>query len=309
MALIALTGATGFIGRHVVAALSGRHRLRALVRRPDDALARQGVEQITGDLHDEGALARLAAGAQVLVHLAGAIDAPDRATFMRINAGGSERVAIAAAHGGVRRLVFVSSLAAREPHLSAYAASKAEAEARVLAVAGRYELVTVRPPAVYGPGDRATLELFRGLHRGLLVLPGSRRARFSLLYVRDLAELLGELVHAPDVDGLVLEPDDGRPGGWGWDEVAEVAAAVLGRRVRILALPRPVALLAALAGELACRPSGRTPPLPRDRIGQLYHRDWVCRPDGLAAVDWRPRTPLSEGMRETFAWYRAAGWL
>jgi len=309
MATVALTGATGFIGRHLVAALSGRHRLRALVRRPDDALAKQGVEQIKGELHDDDALVRLLAGCAVAIHLAGAIDAPDRATFFRINAEGSERVAVAAARTGVRRLVLVSSLAAREPHVSAYAASKAEAEARVLAVAGRYELVTVRPPAVYGPGDRATLEVFRALHRGLLVLPGRRRARFSLVYVRDLAELLALLIGAPDVDGLVLEPDDGRPGGWSWDEVAQTAAGVLGRPVRILTLPRPLAILAALAGELACRPRGRTPPLPRDRIGQLYHDDWVCRPEGLARLGWRPRTPLAGGMAETFAWYRAAGWL
>ncbi len=308
MAVVALTGATGFIGRHTVHRLARDHRVRALVRTPAEDLAALGVETVRGDLDDDAALARLVRGAEVVLHLAGAVHARDRRTFFRVNADGSERLAHAAAAARVSRFVLVSSLAAREPHVSAYAASKAEAEARVLAVGRPFELVIVRPPAIYGPGDRATLDLVRGLARGLLPLPAARRGRFSLLYVEDLAELLVRLVDAPGLDGLVLEPDDGRTGGWGWDELAAVATTVTGRPVRVLPIPRPLAWLLALAGEVAARLRGTAPPLPRDRLGQLYHPDWVCAPQALCHLpDWRPRVDLAEGLRRTLDWYRASG--
>ncbi len=309
MAVVAFTGASGFIGRHTLPRLARHHRVRILVRRPLEALP-PGVEQLVGGLHEEEVLSRLLEGAQVVLHLAGAIHAPSRRDFFHINADATGRLARLAAAARVERFILVSSLAAREPHVSHYAASKAEAEARVLAEGRSFELVIVRPPAVYGPGDRTTLDLFRGLARGLLPLPAARRGRFSLLYVEDLARLLVHLVEAPAVDGLVVEPDDGRPGGWSWDELAAMVADLTGRPVRILPIPRPLALLLALVGEGVARLRGGPPPLPRDRLGQLYHPDWVCTPEALARLPgWRPQVGLAEGLARTLDWYRAAGWL
>ena len=310
MRRVAVTGATGFIGRHLVTALAEGADLRLLIRRPDPALARSGATLLRGALDSEPALEALVADREVVVHLAGAIRAPDRRAFEAVNALATARLARAAARAGVRRFVLVSSLAARAPEVSAYAWSKARAEEELRAAAGAMEIVIVRPPAVYGPGDRATLEIFRGLARGLLVLPANRDARFSLIFVEDLAALLAHLCDAPLPSGLVLEPDDGRPGGYRWHDLAAIAASHAGRPVRLLLLPRAIGRLMASTSELIARIRGEAPLLPVDKLGEFYHSDWLCRPEGLEAIGgWRPLVNFVDGIGRTLAWYRAAGWL
>ncbi len=310
MRRVAITGATGFIGRHLVTALAGGADLRLLLRRPDPALARSGATVLRGSLDSESALGELVADREVVVHLAGAIRAPDRRTFEAVNALATARLARAAARAGVRRFLLVSSLAARAPEVSAYAWSKARAEEELRAAAGGMEIAIVRPPAVYGPGDRATLEIFRGLARGRLIMPASREARFSLIFVEDLAALLAHLCEAPFPPGLLLEPDDGRPGGYSWRELATIAGAHTGRPVRLVLLPRAAGQVLASTSELIARIRGAAPLLPVDKLGEFYHSDWLCRPEGLETVaGWRPLVDFAEGIGRTLAWYRAAGWL
>ncbi len=307
---IAITGASGFIGRHLVRALEGRARLRLLVRRPDATLAGNEVEILEGALESEAALADLVAGVETVIHAAGAIRAPDRARFEAINATATARLARAAAEAGVHRFVLVSSLAARAPEVSAYAWSKARAEAELRRFAETMQIAVIRPPAVYGPGDRATLEIFRGLARGRLVVPAAREGRFSLIFVEDLAALLAHLCEAPWPRGLILEPDDGHPGGYRWQDLADRAAAATGRPVRLVLLPRAAGQLVASTSELFARITGKAPLLPVDKLGEFYHSDWLCRPEGLEKVaGWRPHVTFAEGLDRTFAWYRAAGWL
>lgn len=307
---IAVTGATGFVGRHLVHALAARHEVRALVRRRDPALSELGVELVAGALEDGDALGRLVAGAEVVVHAAALIRAPSAAEFDRVNHRGTEHLVRAAARAGVRRFVLVSSLAARAPAVSAYARSKAAAETALKEAGGQLETVVVRPPAVYGPGDRATLEIFRGIARGRLILPANARGRFSLLYVEDLAALVAELVTAPLPAGLLVEPDDGTENGYDWPGLAAIASAAAGRPVKLHLLPRSAAGLLAGASELLARFTGGEAVLPRDKLGELFYPDWVCRarPDP-ALLSWRPAVGFAEGVRRTLEWYRAAGWL
>ncbi len=309
--IVALTGATGFVGRHVATALlqSGR-QVRALVRRHDERLAAAGATLVPGSLADAAALARLVQGADAVVHVAGTIQAPDRAAFLAANAAGSAAVAEAAAREPGRRLIHVSSLASREPGLSFYAETKALGEAAALKHADRLQVAVVRPPAVYGPGDRATLPIIQGLDRGWLLVPRSAAARFSLLEVGDLAALILRLLDAPPASGAVLEPDDGRAGGYGWADLAAIAEARLGRRVRLVRLPR--APLAAAAGwaERYAAARGRLPVLSRGKVAELFHHDWVCDRRSLEAVPgWQPRVGFAQGFSTTLAWYREAGWL
>ncbi len=184
---VALTGATGFIGRHLAIALkdAGYH-VRALIRRDDPALAALGVDLHFGDLESE--LERFVADSEVVIHVAGAVRGRDADHFHAVNARGSARLAAASGAGSL--FLQISSLAARLPEISPYAASKAAGEQLVLAHAGRLRVVVVRPPAVYGPEDRPTLPLFRGMTRGFLPHPRSRDARFSLLYAHDLVQLV-----------------------------------------------------------------------------------------------------------------------
>lgn len=130
MSLLAITGATGFVGSAVLdAARAEGHAVRALARR--DQPAREGVTWVRGDLNDAAALAALVQGADAVIHVAGLTNTPDPAAFESANVTGTANVLAAMRAAGVKRLVFVSSLAARMPGLSLYGASKAKAEALV----------------------------------------------------------------------------------------------------------------------------------------------------------------------------------
>lgn len=292
---IALTGATGFVGSRV-AALAGAS-LRALARRPQPA--RAGIAWVTGDLDDAAALARLCDGARAVIHVAGVVSAPDAAGFQAGNARGTANVVAAARAAGVQRFVHVSSLAAREPALSLYGASKARAETAV--AASGLDWVIVRPPGVYGPGDAEMLQLFRLAQRGLGVAPGGAAARFSLIHVDDLARALLALADAGPT-GQILEIDDGTPGGHSHADYARAIGAAVGRRVRVLPVPA-WALHAAAALRLSSK-------LTADRARYLAHPDWVARGGNarLAGL-WAPHMPLVDGLADAVAGYRARGWL
>ena len=194
---VAVTGASGFVGRAVVRRLvETGWPVRVLVRRCAPDLERACVVAVQGSLEDEAALQRLVAGAGAVVHCAGLVAAPSAAAFSQVNVVGSARLFAAAAGAATRpRILLLSSLAAREPRLSAYAHSKRAAEETLWQVADQgIEACALRPPAVYGPGDQATLPIFRQLRDGLLFVPAVTGARFSLLYVHDLADAVAHLL-------------------------------------------------------------------------------------------------------------------
>jgi nucleoside-diphosphate-sugar epimerase len=304
--IVAVTGATGFVGRHLIEALAAEAgvSVRALARKPAPDIAAMGAAVVRGRLENASALSALTEGADAVVHCAGVVAAARAADFHAANAEGTAAVLRAA--GPAARFVHVSSLAAREPGLSAYAASKRRAE-EMVAEADRPTAVVVRPPAVYGPGDRATLPIFRQLHRGLLIAPAARGARFSLIYVADLARLLARLALTRLAPKEPVEPDDGR-GGYGWADLASIAGRVSGRTIRTLYVPTGLLWPAALGAEAWGRALNRAPPLSRDKLRELGHGDWVCGrlPTGL---DWWPSTDFAAGYAETAAWYARAGWL
>lgn len=309
--LVALTGATGFIGRHIARDLV-RHgwRVRALLRRDDAELAGLGVEPVHGDLADEAALARLVAGVDWVVHGAGTVSAPRRADFLRINTTGTRSVArAAAALARPPRLLLLSSLAARHPSLSPYAQSKRRAELEVEALAEALRPVTVRPPAVWGPGDRGTLPIFAQLARGFVIAPRGGNHRFSLVYGPELAALVTVLLRSAPEGGRPVEPDDGMPEGYGWPELAAMAQAQLGRPVRLVPLPRAALALPAMISETVARWSGRPPMLSRGKLAELCHESWLVDRATTQGLDWRPRIGFAEGLAATMAWYKEAGWL
>lgn len=312
--MIAVTGASGFVGRDTVARLAARGlRPRIMLRRSDADLEAMAAGVVYGDLTDSSALERLVAGADAVVHIGGLVSAVRPAEFHRINCVAAERLAEAAAAAGVRCFLLVSSLAARQPELSPYAASKNAAEKALLRAAPGLRCAIVRPPGVYGPGDRATLPIFRQLAGGLVVVPGSAQARFSLIYVEDLARALVSLVEHPDAaawDGEPLPLDDGAEGGYAWSELAALAGRALGRRVRVLQLPP--ALLAPLAWGSAgvSRLTGKPAMISPGKLRELAWPDWVAKaqPQRLPS-DGRPRVPFTEGFTLTLQWYEKQGWL
>jgi uncharacterized protein YbjT (DUF2867 family) len=155
--LVAVTGGTGFVGKATLAALEGTgYSVRALARKVPAASG--SIKWVEGDLANRKALAKLVADAEAVIHIAGLTTATDPAHFEAVNVSGTLALIEAATDAGVRRFVHVSSLSAREPHLSAYGASKERAEKLVMASA--LDWTIVRPPGVYGPWDVDYLEMF-----------------------------------------------------------------------------------------------------------------------------------------------------
>lgn len=295
--IVALTGATGFVGGRLLdQALAAGHRVRALVRRPQPA--RAGVTWIAGDLSAPGALGE---GADAFVHVAGAVNARDRAGFAAANIAGTTAIVAAARAAGVARFVQVSSLAAREPALSNYGWSKAAAE-QVVADSGLAWTI-VRPPAVYGPGDLDQRDLFRMARLGLALMPPP--GRLSALHGDDLARLLLALARAPG-EGATYEPD-GPDGPITHRQYFAAIGAAVGRRP--LPLPLPAALL-RLGARADRRWRGDRARLTADRVAYMTHSDWTADPaKAPPPALWRPRIALAEGMADAARWYRAHGLL
>ncbi|QKS00196.1 NAD(P)H-binding protein [Sphingomonas sp. CL5.1] len=297
--ILALTGATGFVGGHVVRrALEAGHQVRALARRPQPA--RDGVSWIAGALDDPAALAELTAGADAVIHIAGVVNAPDRAGFAAGNVDGTRAIVAATAPG--TRFVHVSSLSAREPQLSIYGWSKREAEEVVAASALAWDMV--RPPGIYGPGDMEMLDVFRFARRGFSITPPAGRA--SWIHVDDLARLLVVLAETP-AGRAIYEMDDGREGGWTHHAFAEAVGVALGRAVRPIALTPGLLRLGARVDRLI---RGKRARLTADRVAYFCHPDWTVDPAKRPpAALWAPAIASDTGLRETVESYRAAGLL
>ena len=299
---LAVTGGTGFVGSHLIdAALAAGHEVKALTRRAQEP--REGVQWISGALDERDALKALVEDADAVIHVAGVISAADKAGFERGNVAGTLAMLAAATAGGVHRFVHVSSLAAREPKLSLYGASKARAEE--LVESSGLDWAIVRPPAVYGPGDRETLELFKMAKRGLVLLPP--KGRVSLIHVDDLARLLLALTARGTPKRLFIEPDDGTPGGWSHKEFAKALGQAVGRRNVSLSAPR---LLMRLAARIDGLVRGGRAKLTLDRAAYFSHPDWVVSSGRFPPPDlWHPRIEAHDGLAQTARWYADQGWL
>ncbi len=306
---IAITGATGFVGQALLdlaeldqAGQTGTP-VRALARSPQ--AARKGVEWIGGDLDNRPALSRLVTGAEAVIHVAGVVNPPDPAGFEAGNVTGTLNVIEAAIATGVPRLIFVSSLSAREPGLSAYGASKARAEKLVMA--SGLDWTIVRPPAIYGPRDREMFELFRIARWGVMPMP-PREGRASLIHVDDLARLLLALVPGGEaVTHQNFEPDDGKSAGWSHFELARAIGWAMGRRPWVVHLSRASLERAAWADRML---RGSKAKLTLDRVGYMSHTDWVASAaEKPPAALWKPHIATREGLRATAKWYRGQGWL
>lgn len=300
---IAVTGGTGFVGRALLetAAKTG-HAIRALTRREQPETP--GIEWVSGDLEDRSALSRLVDGAEAVIHVAGVVNAPDQAGFQQGNVEGTMRLVEQSLAEGMPRLVFVSSLSAREPQLSDYGESKRKAEKLVMA--SGLDWTIVRPPAIFGPHDREMFEMFKVARYGVLPMP-PEGGRASVIHVHDLARLLVALIPgSEEVTHKVFEPDDRRENGWSHRELARTIGWAVGKRPWVPHLSKPMLERLAKLDRLV---RGDKAKLTPDRVGYMTHHDWVSTPqlqppEGL----WQPQVPTREGLKATAEWYRKQGW-
>ena len=318
---VLLTGASGFIGTALAGYLRERGEpVRALVRGSSAtrALEALGVELVRGELSDPPSLDRAVGGCEVVFHLAGAVKVLHPREFFPVNADGTRRVAEACARAvGPPRLVYVSSLAAAGPSapgrprreedpegpVSLYGESKLAGERAVRALAERFSASIVRPPIVYGPGDREFLPLLaRMARRGLFLQAGLGAKHYSTLHIRDLCAGLWAVAERGRPlertgSGGVYFLDDGAPHLW--TEIARSSAAALGRRARVVRLPAFLGLVAAAGAALGSALTGRPAILSFDKLKEVREAAWTCSSErARREVGYLPRFPLSEGLAD-----------
>jgi len=298
---LAITGGTGFVGSHLIeAARAEGHEVSALTRRAQPP--QEGVTWIEGALDRADSLAALCEGCDAVIHVAGVINA-DAHGFHQGNVVGTENMIAAAAQAGIARFVHISSLAAREPQLSAYGRSKCESEEPVIAAGSEWTII--RPPAIYGPRDREMFELFRLARKGVVPLPPG--GRLSMIHVRDLCRLILACLGDEISQAKTYEPDDGKEGGWTMTDLARAIGDAVGRNVLPVPIPKPL-LLAGVTLDRLIR--GDKAKLTRDRVEYFCHPDWTAAPHAQPPASlWKAQIPTDEGLAATARWYRAQGWL
>jgi nucleoside-diphosphate-sugar epimerase len=304
VAIIALTGGTGFIGQRLIACLTEQgHQLRALTRRPQTEIS--GVTWIEGDLDSIGTLQQLCVQCDVIIHMAGVIKGLHAADFERGNVTGTANMLKAATTVGVSRFLHISSLVARAPELSHYSRSKAAAEDLVRATG--LDWTIVRPPGVYGPGDRETLALFKAA-KGPLMPIAMGRAKLSWIFVDDLCAAIAAAI-APALRHTIIEVDDGT-GGYTHRQFAHALARAVGGTPEVVALPKFVILAVGLLNQLISRRRGKAVMLTPGKAREIFYPDWSVRDTNLNRLTrWQPQVPLASGLKMTARWLKAQKWL
>lgn len=306
---VAITGGTGFIGSNLIdLALAQGHRVRALTRREQPQ--RPGVEWIAGDLDDTAALGRLVDGATCVFHCAGLVKALRELDFAAVNIAGSRNLAqaVGASPGAPPHVVHLSSLAAREPHLSSYARTKRQGESAIRDALGEAPWTILRPPGVYGPGDREILALIRVMSRGYLPAVSGSASRFSLIHVADLSAAMLAVANQATCFGRTIEVRDASAAGYSMADVAAMGEAILGRRVRTVPVPAAVLHVGAVFQQMRARISGRPAILSAGKVRELRHPDWLVKTNPLAEEGlWQPAYTLRSGLLETIRGYAEKG--
>ncbi len=316
---IALTGATGFVGAAITdMLLSHGHQVIALARTPSKLHRPNEVSIIKGELSDPTALKSLSEPADIMVHCAGLTHALRNQDFTTINVEGASLTAriFAETHhqNTAKKFLHISSLAARQPHISAYAGSKYASEKAVETAIDTsttgIEWITLRAPAMYGPRDEATLPFFKSVKRGIAPIPGGRGSRrASILYVEDFARAVyTAMTQAPS--NRLYEVGDNNPDGHSWAQIADACSNALGVKSRKLALPKPFLSAWASSSSTVIRALGRPPMVTRDKIEEFFHPDWAARDNLLSDhTSWRPQISLASGFSKTVIWYQEEGLL
>lgn len=321
---VLVTGATGFIGSHVVeVAPSFRLRMRALVRKATDAarLKEAGFECVQGSLDDAAALTDAVSGVDAVLHLAAAKKGRTPGEYERANVAGTQAVVKAMLAARARRLVYLSSLAAVGPPvngrpvtrddpprpLTTYGRTKLAGEIACQAVSDRLEIAILRAPGVYGPRDRDIYEFFRLAKFGVVPLPAAAVGQLQMIHARDLARALLLAATSPGARGVYHVAEKR---AYGWEEMARMVGFALGRKVWVPRVPGFALIAAANVSETISGLLGKSTIFNREKADELMVPAWLCETE-MARRDFgfEAAIPLQEGLNETANWYRQHGWL
>jgi nucleoside-diphosphate-sugar epimerase len=303
---VAVTGGTGFVGSALIRRLIRANiRVKALARPASAAKCFHlpGLVWIPGELSDARSRRNLVQGVDAVIYCAGSVRGQRAADFAAANVDGVDRMMRTLCETSEPfRFLLISSLAARKPELSAYAASKRLGEdlVRQKAADGNLEWTILRPPAVYGPGDREVLPLLQWLRRGILFVPGNREGRISLIFITDLAQAILDWLWCGSGGGHCYELHDGKADGYSWEDIRRIGEDLYRRPIHRINIPVGVVKGVAQLNAAAARLTGYRPMLTPGKVKELGHPDWVCDNTQFSSISgWQPRIDLYQGLRRT----------
>ena len=320
--MILVTGATGFIGSHLVERLCARgEAVRCLIRRRKHSFALPDqVETVYGDLTTGEGLGTAVQDISATIHLAGTTKAISTREFYEGNVRATENLARAIAQRG-SRLIHVSSLACigpsasidapvdedSDPHpIGDYGKSKLEAERIVRKLVPG--AVIVRPAVVYGPRDTDVFQIFKSIARGFMLEMAGGVRWFQAIYVKDLAEGIFAAAQNPHASGQTYFLAHPQPVSWG--EFATTAGCIMQKRPRTIRIPMTLAYAAGLLSEVWSRITGTPSIISREKIREAQFPYWTCDTRRFSQeIGFTAATPPSAGLAETLAWYKESGWL
>lgn len=314
MKTIAVTGGTGFVGRALSKALLSKgYAVRVITRRrPAETL--EGAVYAEADFSDAASLGRALAGADAAVHLAAALFCRSREDFMRANAAGTANlVSAAGAQPSLKKLVYVSSLAAGGPSsadaprteaqpeapTSFYGQSKLEGEKAVKTFTNG-PFVILRPPIIYGRKDSGFSKIAEWVRKGVMVNAGSADGRFSFVYIEDLVRAVIQSLETSGLDGGTFYVCEAR--SYAWLEFIKLLAAGMGVKMPfMLSLPPWAVYAVGWLYEAVTAVTGAEPVMNRDKAREAAGPNWTASPAlWEKTAGWSDWTPLQEGIKKTF---------
>ncbi len=322
---VLVTGANGFIGSRFCRLLTASgYAVRIICRETSDLSLLKDIphSRITADITNPESLIKAVEGVDFVIHLAGLVKADSEADFMRINHQGTINLlnAVKNHNLGLKKFVLISSAAAAgissgKPRkesdpplpLTPYGRSKLAGEEAAVSYKNLFPITVIRPPAVYGPGDRETFTFFRLVNRGFKPYPCGARNRVRMIYVDDLAAAIK----------LTMETDTGagetyyiaEPRSYTIRELMDIISEHLGKKSVGIIIPRRILLTLAFFSETFCKIIGRAPMFSRQKVKELTG-DW--EPDVTKAKDqlgFEAAVDFRAGARMAIDWYRREGWL
>ena len=314
-----MTGATGFIGSHLVEALLQRGgQVRCLLRKTSTLKWLQGlpIEVAWGDCLDKNSLREAVKGVDHIFHLAGITKAIEKKTYFQVNAFGTENLihACLETNPHIQKFIHLSSQAAAGPcrngdkkketdhcePVSAYGQSKRMGEELALAHARELPLTILRPCAVYGPRERDIYTFFKLLSKKIKPCLSGEDQHISLCYIEDIIQAILLAAQSQEPSGEIYFLSDGHE--YFLEEVGDIFARAMGVKAYRMSL----ASFAEYVSKLF-----RIPPLlNKGKVEEILQRNWVCDiTKARTALGFEPRIPLEQGARLTFEWYKKENWL
>jgi nucleoside-diphosphate-sugar epimerase len=326
---VLVTGASGFLGSHIAEQLAeAGHSVVALVRKSSNTKflsSLRGLDLATGSVEDAASVRAAMKGIDAVIHSAGLVKARDEAEFFRTNTQGTQNLLDAAREvaPGLRRFVFVSSLAAVGPSLDGravagdstprpvthYGRSKLAAERLVRDARGQLPVTVIRPPMIYGPRDNESFAFFQSVSMRFLPYLGDGKNTMSVVYAADAASACIKAIDADVPSGNAYFVDDGSIYVW-LDMLKDIERAVGKPALLRLSIPFPIVRGVATFNEVMSKITGKAAMLTRDKIAELSAPHWVCdSTDTRKDLGWTPKVAWPEGTRLAAKWYRDNGWM